>query len=37
MKSLSYLADVFMCEVFDVCVRLSYRNEGFFVKTNIGL
>ena len=29
MKSLSYLADVFMCEVFDVCVGLSYRKEIF--------
>ena len=27
MKSLSYSADVFMCEVFDVCVGLSYRTE----------
>lgn len=34
MKSSSYLADVFMCEVFDACVGLRYRNEVFFIKKN---
>lgn len=35
LKSLGYLADVFMCEVFDAYVGLRYRNEVFFVKKKI--
>ena len=32
LKSLSYLADVFMCEAFDAYVGLRYRNEVFLLK-----
>ena len=35
LKSLGYLADVFMCEVFDAYVGLRYRNEVFFVKKKL--
>ena len=35
MKSLSYLADVFMCEVFDVCVGFSYRRRRHWQPTPV--